>query len=197
MEGGHYDKSMIIGIDPNYNNLNDKVKEEILIIMNLLHMSNDKEDIIMSDKHIYDVAHSIVVDRNIIKYPSSKDAVKTKDVEAKAVETKLNTVSGGRACKKDVKKQCAGCDCGMKGGASYISVSVDIGKKLVKDFKIDYRPAVMAKMLSEYRKGSKAKTAVDQLKDADKAIRADKANFIKKYGQNRYKFYPFTVVNLT
>ena len=181
MEGGHYDKAMINVIDPNYNKLDDKVKEEILIIMNLLHMSNDKEDIIMSDKHIYDVAHSIVVDRNIIKYPTSKDAVKTKDVEAKAVETKLNTVSGGRACKKDVKKQCAGCDCGMKGGASYISVSVDIGKKLVKDFKIDYRPAVMAKMLSEYRKGSKAKTAVDQLKDADKAIRADKANFIKKY----------------
>lgn len=181
MEGGHYDKSMIIGIDPNYTNLSDKVKEEILIIMNLLHMSNDKEDIIMSDKHIYDVARSIVVDRNIIKYPSSKDAVETKDVGTKAVETKLNTVSGGRACKKDVKKQCAGCDCGMKGGASYISVSVDIGKKLVKDFKIDYRPAVMAKMLSEYRKGSKAKTAVDQLKDADKAIRADKVNFIKKY----------------
>ena len=181
MEGGHYDNAMISGIDPEYVNLTNKQKEEILIIMNLLHMSNDKEDIIMSDKHIYDVAHSIVVDRNIIKYPSSKDAVKTKDVEAKAVETKLNTVSGGRACKKDVKKQCAGCDCGMKGGASYISVSVDIGKKLVKDFKIDYRPAVMAKMLSEYRKGSKAKTAVDQLKDADKAIRADKANFIKKY----------------
>ena len=181
MEGGHYDNAMTSGIDPEYVNLTNKQKEEILIIMNLLHMSNDKEDIIMSDKHIYDVAHSIVVDRNIIKYPSSKDAVKTKDVEAKAVETKLNTVSGGRACKKDVKKQCAGCDCGMKGGASYISVSVDIGKKLVKDFKIDYRPAVMAKMLSEYRKGSKAKTAVDQLKDADKAIRADKANFIKKY----------------
>lgn len=181
MEGGHYDKAMILSIDPNYTNLSDKVKEEILIIMNLLHMSNDKEDIIMSDKHIYDVARSIVVDRKIIKYPSKDDAVKTKDVEAKAVETKSNTVSGGRACKKDVKKQCAGCDCGMKGGASYISVSVDIGKKLVKDFKIDYRPAVMAKMLSEYRKGSKAKTAVDQLKDADKAIRADKANFIKKY----------------
>ena len=181
MEGGHYDKAMILSIDPNYTNLSDKVKEEILIIMNLLHMSNDKEDIIMSDKHIYDVAHSIVVDRKIIKYPSKDDAVKTKDVGTKAVETTLNTVSGGRACKKPVKKQCAGCDCGMKGGASYISVSVDIGKKLVKDFKIDYRPAVMAKMLSEYRKGSKAKTAVDQLKDADKAIRADKANFIKKY----------------
>ena len=183
MEGGHYDKSMIIGIDPNYNNLNDKVKEEILIIMNLLHMSNDKEDIIMSDKHIYDVAHSIVVDHNIIKYPSSKDAVETKNVGTKAVKTRsiAARVSGGRACKKDVKKQCAGCDCGMKGGASYISVSVDIGKKLVKDFNIDYRPVVMAKMLSEYRKGSKAKTAVDQLKDADKAIRADKANFIKKY----------------
>ena len=179
MEGGHYDNAMISGIDPEYVNLTNKQKEEILIIMNLLHMSNDKEDIIMSDKHIYDVAHSIVVDRNIIKYPSSKDAVETKNVGTKAVETK--TVSGGRACKKDVKKQCAGCDCGMKGGASYISVSVDIGKKLVKDFKIDYRPAVMAKMLSEYRKGSKAKTAVDQLKDADKAIRADKANFIKKY----------------
>ena len=181
MEGGHYDNAMISGIDPEYINLTNKQKEEILIIMNLLHMSNDKEDIIMSDKHIYDVAHSIVVDRNIIKYPSSKDAVETKNVGTKAVETKLNTVSGGRACKKDVKKQCAGCDCGMKGGASYISVSVDIGKKLVKDFKIDYRPAAMAKMLSEYRKGSKAKTAVDQLKDADKAIRADKANFIKKY----------------
>lgn len=181
MEGGHYDNAMISGIDPEYINLTNKQKEEILIIMNLLHMSNDKEDIIMSDKHIYDVAHSIVVDRNIIKYPSSKDAVETKNVGTKAVETKSNTVSGGRACKKDVKKQCAGCDCGMKGGASYISVSVDIGKKLVKDFKIDYRPAVMAKMLSEYRKGSKAKTAVDQLKDADKAIRADKANFIKKY----------------
>ena len=181
MEGGHYDNAMISGIDPEYINLTNKQKEEILIIMNLLHMSNDKEDIIMSDKHIYDVAHSIVVDRNIIKYPSSKDAVETKIVGTKAVETKLNTVSGGRACKKDVKKQCAGCDCGMKGGASYISVSVDIGKKLVKDFKIDYRPAVMAKMLSEYRKGSKAKTAVDQLKDADKAIRADKVNFIKKY----------------
>lgn len=181
MEGGHYDNAMISGIDPEYINLTNKQKEEILIIMNLLHMSNDKEDIIMSDKHIYDVAHSIVVDRNIIKYPSNKDAVETKNVGTKAVETKLNTVSGGRACKKDVKKQCAGCDCGMKGGASYISVSVDIGKKLVKDFKIDYRPAVMAKMLSEYRKGSKAKTAVDQLKDADKAIRADKVNFIKKY----------------
>ena len=181
MEGGHYDNAMISGIDPEYINLTNKQKEEILIIMNLLHMSNDKEDIIMSDKHIYDVAHSIVVDRNIIKYPSSKDAVETKNVGTKAVETKLNTVSGGRACKKDVKKQCAGCDCGMKGGASYISVSVNIGKKLVKDFKIDYRPAVMAKILSEYRKGSKAKTAVDQLKDADKAIRADKANFIKKY----------------
>ena len=181
MEGGHYDNAMISGIDPEYVNLTNKQKEEILIIMNLLHMSNDKEDIIMSDKHIYDVAHSIVVDRNIIKYPSSKDAVETKNVGTKAVETKSNTVSGGRACKKDVKKQCAGCDCGMKGGASYISVSVDIGKKLVKDFKIDYRPAVMAKMLSEYRKGSKAKTAVDQLKDADKAIRADKVNFIKKY----------------
>ena len=181
MEGGHYDNAMISGIDPEYINLTNKQKEEILIIMNLLHMSNDKEDIIMSDKHIYDVAHSIVVDRNIIKYPSSKDAVETKNVGTKAVETKLNTVSGGRACKKDVKKQCAGCDCGMKGGSSYISVSVDIGKKLVKDFKIDYRPAVMAKMLSEYRKGSKAKTAVDQLKDADKAIRADKVNFIKKY----------------
>lgn len=180
MEGGHYDKAMIKTIDPDYDGLDDKVKEEILIIMNLLHMSNDKEDIIMSDKHIYDVAHSIVVDRKIIKYPSKNDAVATKDVKTKAVETKLNTV-GGKGCKKDVKKQCAGCDCGMKGGASYISVSVDIGKKLVKDFKIDYRPAVMAKMLSEYRKGSKAKTAVDQLKDADKAIRADKANFIKKY----------------
>ena len=173
MEGGHYDNAMISGIDPEYINLTDKQKEEILIIMNLLHMSNDKEDIIMSDKHIYDVAHSIVVDRNIIKYPSSKDATEAKTIVAR--------VAGGRACKKDVKKQCAGCDCGMKGGASYISVSVDIGKKLVKDFKIDYRPAAMAKMLSEYRKGSKAKTAIDQLKDADKAIRADKANFIKKY----------------
>ena len=173
MEGGHYDNAMISGIDPEYINLTNKQKEEILIIMNLLHMSNDKEDIIMSDKHIYDVAHSIVVDRNIIKYPSSKDATEAKTIVAR--------VAGGRACKKDVKKQCAGCDCGMKGGASYISVSVNIGKKLVKDFKIDYRPAAMAKMLSEYRKGSKAKTAVDQLKDADKAIRADKANFIKKY----------------
>ena len=183
MEGGHYDNAMISGIDPEYINLTNKQKEEILIIMNLLHMSNDKEDIIMSDKHIYDVAHSIVVDRNIVKYPSKDDAVKTKDVGTKAIETKsiAARVSGGRACKKDVKKQCAGCDCGMKGGASYISVSVDIGKKLVKDFKIDYRPAAMAKMLSEYRKGSKAKTAVDQLKDADKAIRADKVNFIKKY----------------
>lgn len=183
MEGGHYDNAMISGIDPEYINLTNKQKEEILIIMNLLHMSNDKEDIIMSDKHIYDVAHSIVVDRNIVKYPSKDDAVKTKDVGTKAIETKsiAARVAGGRACKKDVKKQCAGCDCGMKGGASYISVSVDIGKKLVKDFKIDYRPAVMAKMLSEYRKGSKAKTAVDQLKDADKAIRADKVNFIKKY----------------
>lgn len=171
MEGGHYDKAMIGNIDSNYAKFEDKVKEEILIIMNLLHMSNDKEDIIMSDKHIYDVARSIVVDRNIIKYPSKDDAVKTNS----------NTVSGGKACKKYAKKQCAGCDCGMKGGASYISVSVDIGKKLVKDFKIDYRPAAMAKMLSEYRKGSKAKTAVDQLKDADKAIRADKANFIKRY----------------
>ena len=70
MEGGHYDNAMISGIDPEYINLTNKQKEEILIIMNLLHMSNDKEDIIMSDKHIYDVAHSIVVDRNIIKYPS-------------------------------------------------------------------------------------------------------------------------------
>ena len=72
--------------------------------------------------------------------------------------------------------------CPLSGGAeAYITVSTNISKKLVKEFNIPYKPAIMQKMLSIYRKKSSATDAVSQLKDADKYIREHKDEFIKKY----------------
>lgn len=70
------------------------------------------------------------------------------------------------------------------GGAkkeSYITISVNISKKLVKEFKIAYKPAIMQKCLSAFRKHSKATDAVSQLKDAEKYIMDHKDEFIKLY----------------
>ena len=84
-------------------------------------------------------------------------------------------LSAKKKCKKSTtKKQCGGAE-------SYITVSTSISKKLVNDFKIPYKPAIMQKMLSIYRKKSSATEAVTQLKDADKYIREHKDEFIKKY----------------
>ena len=66
-------------------------------------------------------------------------------------------------------------------GSSYITESTKISKSLVKDFKIDYKPAIMQKCLSAFRKHSKASDAVGQLKDAEKYIREHKDEFIKMY----------------
>lgn len=69
------------------------------------------------------------------------------------------------------------------GAESYMAVSTDISKKLVEKFKIPYKPAIMQKMLSIYRKKSTATDAITQLKDADKYIRKHKDEFIKNYEQ--------------
>lgn len=66
-------------------------------------------------------------------------------------------------------------------GSSYITESTKISQALVKDFKVDYKPAIMQKCLSAFRKHSKASDAVGQLKDAEKYIREHKDEFIKMY----------------
>lgn len=66
-------------------------------------------------------------------------------------------------------------------GSSYITESTKISQALVKDFKIAYKPAIMQKCLSAFRKHSKASDAVGQLKDAEKYIREHKDEFIKMY----------------
>lgn len=70
---------------------------------------------------------------------------------------------------------------GKKSGSNYITVSTNISKALVKDFKLAYKPAIMQKCLSVFRKHSKAKDATEQLKDAEKYIREHKDEFVKMY----------------
>ena len=147
--GGHFNSAMVqsFGFE-SFDKATEKQKEEIVNAMNIIHMNNDKENLVMGDKEVFDLAKSIVLDGQTRAYP-----------------TKV-------------------CKCPQSGGAeSYITASTSISKKLVNDFKIPYKPALMQKMLSLYRKKSSATEAVEQLKDADKYIRAHKDEFIKKYEQ--------------
>ena len=147
--GGHFNSAMVqsFGFE-SFDKATEKQKEEIVNVMNIIHMNNDKEGLVMGDKEVFELAKSIVLDGQTRVYPT-------------------------KAFK-----------CPQSGGAeSYITASTSISKKLVNDFKIPYKPAIMQKMLSLYRKKSSATEAVEQLKDADKYIRAHKNEFIKKYEQ--------------
>ena len=147
--GGHFNHAMVASFKfPEFDNANDRQKEEIVNAMNIIHMNNDKENLVMGDKEVFDLAKSIVLDGQTRAYP-----------------TKV-------------------CKCPQSGGAeSYITASTSISKKLVDDFKIPYKPALMQKMLSLYRKKSSATDAITQLKDANKYIREHKDEFVKKYKQ--------------
>lgn len=166
--GGHFNRAMVesFGFD-SFKNADPRQQEEIINEMNIIHMNNDKEDLVMGDKEVFELAKSIVVDGKTRIYPTR---------EHPDIQIGGKKLSAKKKCKKSTstKKQCGGAE-------SYITVSTNISKKLVNDFKIPYKPAIMQKMLSIYRKKSSATEAVSQLKDADKYIREHKDEFIKKY----------------
>lgn len=165
--GGHFNRAMVesFGFD-SFKNADPRQQEEIINEMNIIHMNNDKEDLVMGDKEVFELAKSIVVDGKTRVYPTR---------EHPDIQIGGKKLSAKKKCKKSTtKKQCGGAE-------SYITVSTSISKKLVDDFKIPYKPAIMQKMLSIYRKKSSATDAVAQLKDADKYIREHKDEFVKKY----------------
>lgn len=186
--GGHFNRAMVesFGFD-SFKNADPRQQEEIINEMNIIHMNNDKEDLVMGDKEVFELAKSIVVDGKTRIYPTREHP----DIQIGG--KKANVIKMGN---KVIIKQAKGVEnisvkcgkvkktfkCPQSGGAeSYITVSTNISKKLVNDFKIPYKPAIMQKMLSIYRKKSSATDAVSQLKDADKYIREHKDEFIKKY----------------
>lgn len=186
--GGHFNRAMVesFGFD-SFKNADPRQQEEIINEMNIIHMNNDKEDLVMGDKEVFELAKSIVVDGKTRVYPTREHP----DIQIGG--KKANVIKIGN---KVIIKQADGVEnisvkcgkqkktfkCPLSGGAeSYITVSTSISKKLVNDFKIPYKPAIMQKMLSIYRKKSSATEAVSQLKDADKYIREHKDEFIKKY----------------
>lgn len=168
--GGHFNRAMVesFGFD-SFKNADPRQQEEIINEMNIIHMNNDKEDLVMGDKEVFELAKSIVVDGKTRIYPTR---------EHPEIQIGGKKLTAKKKCKKltksSTKKQCGGAE-------SYITVSTNISKKLVEEFKIPYKPAIMQKMLSIYRKKSSATDAVSQLKDADKYIREHKDEFIKKY----------------
>lgn len=168
--GGHFNRAMVesFGFD-SFKNADPRQQEEIINEMNIIHMNNDKEDLVMGDKEVFELAKSIVIDGKTRIYPTR---------EHPEVQIGGKKIAAKKKCKKLTKsltkKQCGGAE-------SYITVSTNISKKLVEEFKIPYKPAIMQKMLSIYRKHSTATDAVSQLKDADKYIREHKDEFIKKY----------------
>lgn len=166
--GGHFNRKMVEGFDfQAFKDADPRQQEEIINEMNIIHMNNDKEDLVMGDKEVFDLAKSIVVDGKTRVYPTK---------EYPTIQIGGKKITARKKCKKSTttKKQCGGAE-------SYITVSTSISKKLVDDFKIPYKPAIMQKMLSIYRKKSSATDAVAQLKDADKYIREHKDEFVKKY----------------
>ena len=227
--GGHFNSAMVysFGFD-SFNNATPKQKEEIVNVMNIIHMNNDKEDLVMGDKEVFDLAKSIVLDGKTRIYPTREHpniqiggaesyiAVST-DISKKLVEKfkipykpailqKMLSFYRQKSSATDAISQLKDADKYIRthkdefikkyeeaikatvksstqsGGAeSYITISTNISKKLVNDFKIPYKPAIMQKMLSIYRQKSSATDAISQLKDADKYIRAHKNEFVKKY----------------
>ena len=190
--GGHFNRAMVESFGFNaFKNADPRQKEEIVNVMNIIHMNNDKEDIVMGDKEVFDLAKSIVIDGKTRVYPTrahptiqnggrneSEIRMKNKVIIKQDKENEVENISV--KCGKQTKT----FKCPLSGGAeSYITVSTNISKKLVEKFKIPYKPAIMQKMLSFYRQKSSATDAITQLKDADKYIRAHKDEFIKKYEQ--------------
>ena len=229
--GGHFNRAMVesFGFD-SFKNADPRQQEEIINEMNIIHMNNDKEDLVMGDKEVFELAKSIVIDGKTRIYPTREHpniqiggaesyiAVST-DISKKLVEKfkipykpaimqKMLSFYRQKSSATDAISQLKDADKYIRthkdefikkyeeaikatvksstqsGGAeSYITVSTSISKKLVNDFKIPYKPAIMQKMLSIYRQKSSATDAISQLKDANKYIRAHKDEFIKKYEQ--------------
>ena len=192
--GGHFNSAMVhsFGFD-SFNDATPKQKEEIVNVMNIIHMNNDKENLVMGDKEVFELAKSIVLDGKTRVYPTKanpnpimqnggrkESAIKMKNkvIIKQDKENKVENISV--KCGKQTKT----FECPLSGGAeSYIAVSTNISKKLVDELKIPYKPAIMQKMLSIYRKKSSATDAITQLKDANKYIREHKDEFVKKYKQ--------------
>lgn len=163
--GGHFNRAMVEGFGfEAFATAEPRQQEEIINEMNIIHMNNDKEDLVMGDKEIFELAKSIVIDGKTRVYPTN---------EKPEVMVGGKKICAKRKAKKS-KRQSGG-------GNDYIAVSTKICKSLVDDFKIAYKPAIMQKMLSIYRKHSKAESATEQLKDAEKYIREHKDEFVKKY----------------
>ena len=190
--GGHFNRAMVESFDfPAFKKADKRQQEEIINEMNIIHMNNDKEDLVMGDKEVFELAKSIVIDGKTRVYPTrahptiqnggnKANFIKMGD-KVTIKQDKENEVENiSVKCGKQTKT----FKCPLSGGAeSYIAVSTDISKKLVEKFKIPYKPAIMQKMLSFYRQKSSATDAISQLKDADKYIRTHKDEFIKKYEQ--------------
>ena len=96
--GGHFNSAMVhsFGFD-SFNNATPKQKEEIVNVMNIIHMNNDKEDLVMGDKEVFELAKSIVVDGKTRVYPTREHP----DIQI-----------GGKklSAKKKCKKSCSGSD---------------------------------------------------------------------------------------
>ena len=190
--GGHFNRAMVESFGFNaFKNADLRQKEEIVNEMNIIHMNNDKEDLVMGDKEVFDLAKSIVLDGKTRVYPTRAHPTIQNGGRNESVINMKNKVTIKQDKENEVEnisvkcgKQTKTFECPLSGGAeSYITVSTNISKKLVNDFKIPYKPAIMQKMLSIYRQKSSATDAVAQLKDANKYIREHKDEFIKKYEQ--------------
>lgn len=73
-KGGHFNYNMVNSFNfEEFKNLNDREKEEIVNEMNIIHMNNDKEDIVMSDKKIFELAYDIVHNGNTRVYPTKQN----------------------------------------------------------------------------------------------------------------------------
>ena len=190
--GGHFNRAMVESFGFNaFKNADPRQKEEIVHVMNIIHMNNDKEDLVMGDKEVFDLAKSIVLDGKTRVYPTRAHPTIQNGGRNESVINMKNKVTIKQDKENEVEnisvkcgKQTKTFECPLSGGAeSYIAVSTNISKKLVDELKIPYKPAIMQKMLSIYRQKSSATDAITQLKDADKYIREHKDEFIKKYEQ--------------
>lgn len=165
--GGHFNRDMVEGFGfEAFKTASPRQQEEIINEMNIIHMNNDKEELVMSDENVFNLAKSIVIDGKTRVYPTKEQPeIQIGGKRIKALRKK-----------KSVKK--------CHGGAekeNYITVSTKISKKLSEDFNVPYKPAIMQTMLSIYRKKSSNPVAVQQLKDAEKYIREHKDEFVKRY----------------
>ena len=74
--GGHFNRKMVEGFDfPEFKDADPRQQEEIINEMNIIHMNNDKEDLVMGDRQVFDLAKSIVIDGKTRIYPTKEQEV--------------------------------------------------------------------------------------------------------------------------